>query len=202
MTKVIGITGGIGSGKSIIGKILTTMGYPVYYSDQEAKWVMNNDPNLRNELITVFGKQAYMNGELNRPYLAEKIFTSPELKEQINRIVHPRVRKRFTDFVTQSNSPLVFNEAAILFETGGYKDFDATILVVADKETRIQRVMERDNISRQQVEDRMNNQWSDEQKLKLTNIVIHNNEKDLLVSQVLELLSSALRQAQSESLGF
>lgn len=193
MTKIIGITGGIGSGKSIVGRILTTMGYPVYYSDQEAKLVMNNDPELRKELIAVFGEEAYLNNELNRPFLAEKIFTSPELKEEINRIVHPRVRKRFTDFVAEAESPFVFNEAAILFETGGYKDFDATMLVVADKETRIRRVMERDNISKEQVEARMNNQWSDEQKLKLTNLVIRNNETDLLVPQVLELLSTEFR---------
>lgn len=184
MTKIIGITGGIGSGKSIIGHILSTMGYPVYYSDQEAKWVMNNDPELQKELIAVFGEEAYLNNELNRPFLAEKIFTSPELKEKINKIVHPRVRKSFSDFVANTNAPFVFNEAAILFETGGYKDFDATILVLADKETRIQRVMQRDNISREQVEARMNNQWSDEQKLKLANHVIYNNDGDLLVPQV------------------
>lgn len=190
MTKVIGITGGIGSGKSIIGHILSTMGYPVYYSDQEAKWLMDNDPELRKELIAVFGEKAYINNELNRPFLAEKIFTSPELKEKINQIVHPRVRQRFKDFVVNANSPLVFNEAAILFETGGYKDFDATILVVADKETRIQRVMKRDKISREQVEARMNNQWTDEQKLKLASHVIYNNDGDLLVPQIFDVLDS------------
>jgi dephospho-CoA kinase len=190
MTKIIGITGGIGSGKSIIGLILSTMGYPVYYSDQEAKWVMNKDPELRKELIAVFGEKTYENNELNRPFLAEKIFTSPHLKDKINELVHPKVRKRFADFVAKQTSPFVFNEAAILFETGGYKDFDATILVVADKETRIQRVMERDNITKEQVEARMNNQWTDEQKLKLANFVIHNNETDLLVPQVLDVLGS------------
>ena len=190
MTKIIGVTGGIGSGKSIIGQILSTMGYPVYYSDQEAKWVMNNDPELRKELIAVFGKEAYLDNELNRTFLAEKIFTSPELKEKINQIVHPKVRKRFSDFVANSSSPFVFNEAAILFETGGYKDFDATILVIADKETRIQRVMQRDTITREQVEARMNNQWSDEQKLKLASHVISNNDRDLLVPQVLAILDS------------
>ena len=190
MTKVIGVTGGIGSGKSIVGLILSTMGYPVYYSDQEAKWVMNNDTELRKELIAVFGEETYLDNELNRPFLAEKIFTSPELKEKINQIVHPIVRKRFSDFVSNSNSPLVFNEAAILFETGGYKDFDATILVVADKEIRIQRVMQRDNATREQVAARMNNQWSDEQKVKLANHVIYNNNTDLIVPQVLSILNT------------
>ncbi len=190
MTKVIGVTGGIGSGKSIVGLILSTMGYPVYYSDQEAKWVMNNDTELRKELIAVFGQDAYLDNELNRPFLAEKIFTSPKLKEKINQIVHPKVRKRFSDFVSNSNSPLVFNEAAILFETGGYKDFDATILVVADKEIRIRRVMQRDNATREQVAARMNNQWSDEQKVKLANHVIYNNNTDLIVPQVLSILNT------------
>ena len=190
MTKVIGVTGGIGSGKSIVGLILSTMGYPVYYSDQEAKWVMNNDTELRKELIAVFGEETYLDNELNRPFLAEKIFTSPELKEKINQIVHPIVRKRFSDFVSNSNSPLVFNEAAILFETGGYKDFDATILIVADKEIRIRRVMQRDNATREQVAARMNNQWSDEQKVKLANHVIYNNNTDLIVPQVLSILNT------------
>jgi len=188
MTKVIGITGGIGSGKSVIGHILSTMGYPVYYSDQEAKEVMNNDVELRKELIALFGENTYVNGELNRPFLAEKIFTSPVLKEKINQLVHPRVRKRFQDFVDSSNSDYIFNEAAILFETGAYKDFDATLLVIADKELRIQRIMERDSISVEQVTARMNNQWTDEQKLKLTNFVIRNNENDLLVPQLLEVM--------------
>jgi dephospho-CoA kinase len=184
----IGVTGGIGSGKSMICQIISTMGYPVFYSDQEAKCIMNNHLELRKELIAVFGEEAYLNNRLNRQFLAEKIFTSPELKEKINKIVHPRVRQRFSDFVANTNAPFVFNEAAILFETGGYKDFDATILVVADKETRIQRVMQRDNISREEVEARMNNQWSDEQKLKLASHVIYNNDGDLLVPQVLEVL--------------
>lgn len=190
MVKVIGITGGIGSGKSIISQILTNLGYDVFYSDQEAKWVMNNDTELRKELIAVFGEETYLDNELNRPFLAEKIFTSPELKEKINQIVHPIVRKRFSDFVSNSNSPVVFNEAAILFETGGYKDFDATILIVADKEIRIQRVMQRDNATREQVAARMNNQWSDEQKVKLTNHIIYNNYTDLLVPQVLSILNT------------
>lgn len=188
MTKVFGITGGIGSGKSIIGRILTTMGYAVYYSDKEAKWLMNNDPELRKELMLIFGDTAYINNEINRPFLAEKIFVSPKLKEKVNQIVHPRVRKRFNDFVSKSNSTFVFNEAAILFETGGYKDFDATILVIADRETRIQRVMQRDNVTREQVEERVNSQWSDEQKLKLASHTIYNNDTDLLIPQVLKIL--------------
>lgn len=185
---MIGITGGIGSGKSIIGKILTSMGYPVYYSDEAAKELMENDTVIVNELNQLFNNKAYNMGKLNRTYLAQQIFTNPDLKQKVNQIVHPRVRAHFKEFVEQQNNSLVFNEAAILFETGGDKNFDAIILVVADEDVRIERVMNRDGVAKEEVLNRINNQWSDEKKKKLTEFVITNNPTDLLVPQLNKIL--------------
>lgn len=188
MKKVVGITGGIGSGKSVIGKMLTTMGYPVYYSDQAAKELMEIDAMIIKELNQLFDNKAYDEGKLNRTYLAQQIFSNPKLKNKVNQIVHPRVRAHFKEFVEKQSSPLVFNEAAILFETGGDKNFDAIILVVADEGIRIERVINRDGIAKEEVINRINNQWSDEKKKKLTEYVITNNPTDLLVPQLNKIL--------------
>lgn len=186
--KKIGITGGIGSGKSIVGKILSTMGFPIFYSDLEAKRIMTHDKKVVAEIKRIFGEEAYTNDDLNREFLAEKIFNQPELKNKINAIVHPAVRQAFDDFAQSQHNTLVFNEAAILFETGGYKSFDATILVVADEELRIKRVMQRDNVPLQSVKERMKNQWTDEKKKPLADFIIENNEDRLLVPQVEKII--------------
>lgn len=164
------------------------MGYPVYYSDQAAKELMESDSVIIKELNQLFDNKAYDEGKLNRTYLAQQIFSNPELKNKVNQIVHPRVRAHFKEFVEQQNNPLVFNEAAILFETGGDKNFDAIILVVADEDVRIERVMNRDGVAKEEVLNRINNQWSDEKKKKLTEFVITNNTKDLLVPQLNKIL--------------
>lgn len=192
MKKIVGITGGIGSGKSVIGKILTTMGYPVYYSDQAAKELMESDAVIIKELNQLFDNKAYEDGKLNRNYLAQQIFSNPELKGKVNKIVHPRVRAHFNEFVKQQDCPLVFNEAAILFETGGNKNFDAIILVVADEKVRVNRVMERDGVSKEEVVSRINNQWSDEKKKALTEFIIYNNPSDLLVPQLNAILKKLM----------
>jgi len=193
----VGITGGIGAGKSIIGKVLTVLGYPVYYSDKEAKLLMNEDQELRKELMAVFGKQAYVNDELNRPFLAKCIFNDPSLKEKMNALVHPKVRKRFNEWASKQSAPIVFNEAAILFETGAYTQFDFTILVVADEELRIHRVQQRDDMSREEVLARMKNQWSDEEKKTLASFIIENNSNNLIVPQVEEVISTILKRKRT-----
>lgn len=164
------------------------MGYPVYYSDKEAKTLMNNDEVIKKNLLHLLGEKAYINNQLNKPFLAEKIFQDSALKNKVNNIVHPVVRAHFKTFAKNQDSPLVFNEAAILFETGSYKNFDHTILVIADKEIRIKRVMNRDNVTREQVLARMENQWSDERKMEVADFIVTNNETDLLISQVLKIL--------------
>lgn len=164
------------------------MGFPVFYSDIEAKRIMLTDEKVTSQIKNIFGDKAYVNNDLNRNYLAEKIFTEPELKDQINAVIHPAVRKAFDDFAQNQKTSLVFNEAAILFETGSYKSFNATILVVADEELRIKRVQERDKVPVKSIIDRMNNQWSDEKKKPLADFIIENNEDSLLVPQVEKII--------------
>jgi dephospho-CoA kinase len=191
MIRKIGVTGGIGSGKSTVARVLETMGYPVFYSDKAAKEIMHSNPEVRKGLIELFGIEAYTSqgtGELNRAYLSEIIFKNPGAIQQINALVHPRVRESFNSFCEKHRDLPVFNEAAILFETGAYKTFDATFLVTCPLETRIQRVMQRDNLPREAIEARMNNQWTDEQKLPLATFVIENAADSKVLPQVLEVL--------------
>ena len=180
----IGLTGGIGSGKSTIAKVLESMGYPVFYSDQEAKSIMHSDRELKAEIIAHFGDESFMNGSLNRAYLAERIFSNPDDKLALNQLVHPRVRANFVKFAEASASKLVLNEAAIIFETGAHTNFDKTLLVIAPVETRISRVMNRDNCSREDVLSRMNNQWSDERKIPLADYLIKNGDQDMVLDQI------------------
>lgn len=184
----VGITGGIGSGKSIVGQILSTMGYPVFYSDAVAKQLMTENKQAREEVTRVFGDEAYTDKELNRPFLAKQIFEDESLKSKLSEIIHPKVRANFDAFFDAHDAPLVFNEAAILFETYAYKNFDYTLLVVADESIRIERVMKRDQVSKQEVLKRMENQWSDEKKINLADFVIENNAEKLVVPQVLSFI--------------
>lgn len=193
----IGLTGGIGSGKSTVAKVLESMGYPVFYSDAIGKQLMVNDPVLRSEISAYFGEQSYQDGVLNRAYLAERIFANTDDKQRLNQLIHPRVRSAFEAFAQTSNAQLVFNEAAILFETGAYKNFDGIVLVTAPKETRIDRVAKRDGASREEVIGRMNNQWEDEQKMALADWVIQNGDADKLLVQIESVVESMLNQSIS-----
>lgn len=186
----VGITGGIGSGKSIVAKILTVIGFPVFDSDTEAKLLMVNNRNVIQQVKEVFGEEAYIDKQLNRKYLAHKIFNNEELKEQLNAIVHPAVRQEFEDWSNRQDSSLVFNEAAILFEIGRYKDFNYTILVTAPEELRIQRVIDRDKTTRKEVLKRMENQWKDEEKKALASFVINNDNEELVTLQIESILRS------------
>lgn len=191
----VGITGGIGSGKTIVCKILETMGYPVFFSDRAAKELMHSDQELKKNLIELLGKDAYVDGVLNRTLIAQLVFSNPDLLAEINSIVHPQVRNAYTQFVeSNSYADFVFNEAAILFETGAYKSFDSNILVTAEEGLRIQRVMERDQLSAEQVVERMKNQWADKDKVKLADYVILNNSTDLLTPQIERILANLLQK--------
>lgn len=194
----IGLTGGIGSGKSTVAKVLESMGYSVFYSDQVAKELMASDQALQSEITAHFGENAFENGKLNRTYLAERIFSNPADKTILNELIHPRVRSSFTAFTQTSDSKLVFNEAAILFETGAYANFDKTLLVTAPEEMRIDRVMKRDNCSREDVQNRMDNQWSDDRKVPLSDFVIKNGDTDAVLSQI-ELIVEALLDHSTSS---
>ena len=189
----IGLSGGIGSGKSTVAGILAKMGYPVFYSDQEAKRLYDENPVLQKQLVDLFGPAIYRDGQLNKAFFAQQLFSNAELKAQVTALVHPLVRKAFEVWAQQQVSDLVFNEAAILFETGAYKDFDATVLVTAPIETRIERVQKRDLISREAVLQRIANQWPDSKKMNLTPYIITNDGQPLL--QQIEDVISKLKTA-------
>lgn len=174
----IGLTGGIGSGKTTIAQWFQEKGIPVYNSDFEAKKLMNENEDLIQQLIELFGDETYKNGEYNRSYVASKVFNDKELLNQLNAIVHPAVFKHFDEWMDNQNSSFVVKEAAILFESGSYKDCDYIISVIADEEKRIDRVAKRDQLNEDQIRSRMKNQWTDEQRIEKSDFIIENN-KDL-----------------------
>ncbi len=190
--KRIGLTGGIGSGKSYIAGVLEKMGYPVYYSDQQAKVLTDTHPEIRAGLISRFGTNIYSEGILNRKELAAHIFNSEPDRNFVNQLIHPVVRADFDRWCAEQHTALVFNEAAILFETGAYQQFDATVLVIAPLETRIERIMQRDRCTVEQAEARMKSQWSDEQKTPLANAIVSNNGHEAVLIQV-EHLTETLK---------
>lgn len=182
--KKIGVTGGIGSGKTLVCSIIEHLGFPVFYSDKVAKTILDEDEELKFEMISIFGMDVYLNNQLNRPYLAQKIFSDKQNVGKVNALVHPRVRKSFDQWAAKQKSNLVFNEAAILFETGAYKNFDATILVTAPEELRIRRVQKRDETSESEIISRIKNQWTEEQKIPLATYVIQNDDQHAILEQV------------------
>lgn len=185
----VGITGGIGSGKSFVCQILEKMGYPVYYSDTESKRLTATNPVIKEGLIQLLGQEVFIENTLNKAFLASKLFQDDTIREKVNQLIHPIVRADFQEWANLQKSEIVFNEAAILMETGSYKTLDFTVLVTADKELRIQRTMKRDNISREDVLARMSKQWDDDRKMKLADFVIYNDERPLMV-QIEEMVDS------------
>ena len=177
----IGLTGGIGAGKTSVAKVLEHMGYPVFYSDLEAKKLYDDHPILKEQMIALFGNELYQNGHFDKNILARQLFQNPILKEKVSELVHPLVREAFEQWASQQHTNMVFNEAAILFETGAYQQFTATILVVAPEDLRIQRVISRDQLTEQEVRNRINQQWTDAQKKALTPYVIENDGRPLLI---------------------
>lgn len=172
----VGLTGGIGSGKSTVAGFFQELGVPVYNSDLRARELMEKNEGLRQAISKLLGPEAYRNSGLNRAYIASRVFKDKVLLEQLNALVHPVVREDFLSWVARQKAPYVLQEAAILFENGAYKAFDRMILVTAPEETRIRRVMERDSVSRESVTRRMKNQWKTSQKIPLSDYVIENED--------------------------
>ena len=175
MPNIVGITGGIGSGKTRIVELFESLGVPCYIADREAKRLMNEDADVKKAIIGLFGNEAYASGILDRTLLGNIVFTQPQKLNALNAIVHPAVAKDFKNWVDNQHYPYVIKEVAILFETGGYKQVDKTLLITAPKETRIARVMKRDASSKKSIIDRMQNQWSDDKKIPLADFVIENS---------------------------
>jgi len=174
--EVVGLTGGIGSGKTTIAKMFEDLGVPVYYADDEAKKLMNSSHKIKNELIQLFGKEAFKNGKLNRPFIATVIFNDKDKLNSINAIVHPEVEKHFNNWVKHQNSKYVIQENAIIFESGAQNRFDKIITVTAPEEVKINRVKKRDCISKSKVLERMRNQLKDGYKIENSSFVIKNLE--------------------------
>ncbi len=184
----IGITGGIGTGKSVVCKILEVLGYPVFYADNEAKKLMVEDVDLVAAIKRTFGNEAYYaTGELNRTYISNHVFSDGDKLKELNGLVHPATIRAYERWKERQTSILTFKEAALLFETGTYKFSDYTILVVSPLDIRVKRVMDRDHLAEQAVLARIEKQWKDEEKLKLANFVIENDEQQALLPQVLEI---------------
>ncbi len=188
----IGVTGGIGSGKTLISSVIQHIGYPVFYSDVEAKNILENDQKVKSEIIQLFGEEIYRFDILNKELLSKLLFSNKLLIEKVNSIVHPLVRFKFDEWSKNQNTTLVFNEAAILFETEAYKNFDATILVIAPQEVRLKRVMLRDSLSKEQIISRINNQWLDEDKINLATYIISNDGSEPILYQIENVIDNLL----------
>ena len=185
--KIIGLTGGIGSGKSKIMSVFSTYGIPCYESDRRAKWLMQMDAELKSQIKSFFGDQIYEKDQFNQRKLAKLVFADKGKLEALNSLVHPRVKMDFKSFVSQQDTPYIIKETAILFETGGEKDCDATILVTAPEKLRLQRVLNREKISSMDLKARINNQWSDSRKILLADYIINNIDWDKTLKKIDEI---------------
>jgi dephospho-CoA kinase len=185
---IVGLTGGIGSGKSTIAQLLVTMGYPVYNSDDRAKWLQNNHLELVNQIKLLLGADVYAEGKLNRAMVADRVFTDSNLLKQLNAIVHPVVAVDFAEWLAAQKSSIVFKESAILVETGIYKQCDALIVVTAPESLRLKRVVSRDGTSEDGIRQRMNNQQPEAEKAALADFVIVNDDQQLIIPQVLKMI--------------
>ena len=191
MTLQIGITGGIGSGKSTVCRIFATLGIPIYDADSRAKYLMSNSQEIKNKVKKYFGKNAYFeNGGLNRAFLAQEIFSDKQKAKLLEQIIHPEVAKDHQLWVEEnsSKSPYLLKEAALMFETGGNKFLDKIILVSADEALRIERVLERDpQRSEEQIKSIIKKQMPESEKQKRADYIIDNNGSQELIKQVIEL---------------
>ena len=183
----VGITGGIGSGKSTVAKIFEVLGIPVFYADDAAKELMNKDEKLKQQLIKEFGNDLYLNGELNRPYLSSLVFADSKKLALLNAIVHPATIANADKWMHQQTAPYAIKEAALIFESDAHKQLDKVIGVYAPTPLRLQRVQQRDNISEEAIMARMNKQMDEKAKMKLCDYIITNNELELIIPQVLQI---------------
>ena len=183
----IGITGGIGSGKTHVAQIFMKMGVPIYFADDRAKWLMNNNVTIVKKVHQLFGPNAYNNDSLNRAYIANKIFKNKILLEKLNSIVHPAISIDFNLWLDSQKAPYVIKEAALLIESGSYKDLDAILTIDAPLEVRIKRAAYRDKQSKKEIEKRITNQLTNSIKVKVADFVINNDGYTPLLPQVIQL---------------
>jgi dephospho-CoA kinase len=183
----LGVTGGIGSGKTSVCRVFTVLGIPVFSTDPEAKKIMENDESVVRRINSIAGRNLYINGKLNRSELASLIFNDNNLLHKVNSLIHPIVFQHFGLWEAEQDAPYVIMEAAVLFESGGSKLVDRIATVVAPLEERVARVIQRNSLSREQVMERMQNQIDDEVRIRQSDYVINNSENDMIIPAILKI---------------
>lgn len=181
---VVGLTGGIGSGKTTVGKMFAELGVPVYNSDKQAKKLMQSSKRIRKAIIDLLGEGAYLEKKLNRDFIALKVFNDNDLLQKLNGIVHPTVRKHFLSWSKKQDNPYVIQEAAVIFENSSVERYDKIILITAPLEVRVNRILKRDNATKEDILTRMDNQWKDVEKIPLSDFVIENIDLDKTKSKI------------------
>lgn len=195
----VGLTGGIGSGKSLIASVFRTLGIPVFNADDVGRNLTGSDPEILSGLHSWLGDEFFEGGVLNRSMLAAMVFKDSRALQQLNEIIHPRVAGAFNNWVARhAADPYVIHEAAILFESGFYKQLDRIILVTCPEEVRVQRITARDGISREDALLRLRNQWTDELKIPLAHYVIHNDESELIIPAILDIHNLLIQQSHGK----
>ena len=188
--KRIGLTGNIGSGKTTLASCFEILGIAVFNADKQAKLLMNKDVNLKQSLITEFGKEVYLDNELNRKYLSKLAFNDDLVLKRLNALVHPVVQDAFEKWSIQQSGAYVIKEAAILFESNTYQSLDAIICISCPEEIRLKRILNRDDLSEKDVRQRMSHQWAEEKKISLSDYVITNDNSSLVMPQILSVHSA------------
>jgi dephospho-CoA kinase len=187
-SKLVGVTGGIGSGKSLVCRIFLVLGVPVFNADAEARMIAESEPEVMDAIRKRFGDDVYQDNRLQRKKLAEKVFGQPSELEALNAIIHPAVRGQFSKWVAgHATHSYLIKEAAIMFESGTYKEMDFLVHVSAPVEMRIDRVMLRDGMSREEVMQRIGNQWPDKERERLSDHIIRNDDTELIIPQIIRL---------------
>ena len=194
----IGLTGGIGSGKTIVAKLFELLNIPVYYADEASKRLYHSDKGLMADIKKHFGEDVYTNDQLNRQHLAEIVFNNPEKLELLNALVHPPTIKDAEQWMSRQTTPYVVKEAALLFESGSAASLDYVIGVRAPVDVRIKRTMDRDGFSREEVMKRMDRQINEDMKMRLCDFIINNDEQELIIPQVISLHTSFLAMSEEK----
>lgn len=194
---IIGLTGGIGSGKTTVAKIFKFLGVPVFVADEESKRLLDQDQKLQSDLVQLIGKDLVKNAKVDRPYMAQRIFSDQALLEKVNALIHPAVGRAFKSWYAEQKTAYVIREAAILYESGTHVDCEAIIVVSAPEDLRLQRVMQRSGENAEAVRKRMSKQWPQEKKEALADYIIHNDHQHMLIPQVLKLHENLIHTANS-----
>ena len=191
----VGLTGGIGSGKSTVAEMFRSLGVPVYDSDSEAKTLMVSSKPLQEAIVELLGKEAYLDEKLNKTYISDMVFKDSQMLQKLNKIVHPAVKQHFLEWSINQDDAYVIQETALIFENNAHTNYDAVILVTAPKNLRLQRVMDRDGVKKEQVFERMKNQFDDSKKIDLADYVIENFDLCLTEKKVYEIHKKLLNES-------